>query len=162
MEWYLKVLKEFANFNGRSRRKEYWMFILFNIIISIVLSILDSLLGLNYGELNTNGVLGSLYSLVILIPTFAVTTRRLHDVNKSGWLLVILYATIAVFATIIFTSMSNSDTPNPMIIGIIAIVLIGFSIYMFVLSVTNGDVGPNKYGPDPKGNGELEIEDHLV
>tara|TARA_B110000263_G_C14867902_1_gene311654 strand:+ start:36 stop:359 length:324 start_codon:yes stop_codon:yes gene_type:complete len=77
MEWYLKVVKEnYANFDGRARRKEYWMFVLFNAIICIVLSVISSTV---YG----------IYSLAVLIPTIAVAVRRMHDVGKSGWYLLI-------------------------------------------------------------------------
>lgn len=77
MNWYLHVLKNYATFDGRATRSEYWYFILFNIIISIVLSIID--------EIATGGVLGIIYCLAVLIPFIAVATRRLHDINKSGW-----------------------------------------------------------------------------
>lgn len=85
MEWFLKVVKEnYANFNGRARRKEYWMFTLFSSIISIVLFVLmsifsDSMLVIIFS------ILSILYSLVILIPSLAVIARRLHDTNHSGW-----------------------------------------------------------------------------
>ena len=78
MEWYLKVLKNYATFSGRARRKEYWMFVLFNIIAAIVLMILDFIIG-------TYFVLYGLYLLAIVIPSLAVGVRRLHDIGKSGW-----------------------------------------------------------------------------
>jgi len=71
MEWYIGVLKKYADFKGRARRKEFWMFILFNFIIAIALAVVDYLLGM--------GVLGALYSLAVLIPSLAVGARRLHD-----------------------------------------------------------------------------------
>ena len=72
MHYYVKVLKQYADFNGRARRKEYWMFVLFNVIISTVLGLIFPLLS-------------SIYYLAILIPTYAVLVRRMHDVGKSGW-----------------------------------------------------------------------------
>ena len=89
MNWYLKVLKQYLDFSGRARRKEYWMFILFNTIISIVLILLDTALGTTYGELNDEGYIETFYSLAILIPYLAVTVRRMHDVGKSGWYMLI-------------------------------------------------------------------------
>ena len=82
MEWYLKVLKQYADFEGRARRKEYWMFVLFNLLISIGLNIIGY-------ALDTN-ILGLLYSIAVLIPGIAVSVRRLHDVGKSGWMLFIV------------------------------------------------------------------------
>jgi len=81
MKWYLKVLQNYANFNGRARRKEYWMFFLFNILISIILNLIDANAG--------NEVLGTVYSLAMLVPGIAVAVRRMHDVGKSGWYVLI-------------------------------------------------------------------------
>lgn len=112
MEWYVKVLANYVGFQGRARRKEYWMFILFNIIISIVLSILQGILGLNTA-------LTGLYSLAILLPFLAVGVRRLHDTGRSGWwLLISLIPLIGVMTLIIFTCQEsdyriNKYGPNP-------------------------------------------------
>jgi len=79
MEWFLKCVKDnYANFNGRARRKEYWMFYLFFIIFSFVAMMLDGVLG-------TFGALYGLYVLALLVPALSVFVRRLHDINKSGW-----------------------------------------------------------------------------
>lgn len=84
MNWYLKCLKQYADFSGRARRTEYWMFFLFNIIISIVLGFIDSSMGTTSSFANI-GILGLIYSLAVLIPGLAVCVRRLHDIGKSGW-----------------------------------------------------------------------------
>ncbi|MTI94746.1 MAG: DUF805 domain-containing protein [Firmicutes bacterium] len=78
MSWYIAVLKKYADFNGRARRMEYWMFVLFNVIFAIVAAIIDQLLG-------TYMVIYVLYMLAVLIPGLAVFVRRLHDIGKSGW-----------------------------------------------------------------------------
>ena len=124
MEWYLKVMREnYANFNGRARRKEYWMFALFQFILMIVLMILDSVLGLGFdigGIPLGYGWLYTLGALAHFIPGLAVVVRRLHDVGKSGWFYLI---------------------------GLIP--LIGV-IWLLVLMCTDGDKGDKAYGPDPK------------
>ena len=84
MNWYLKCLKQYADFSGRARRKEYWMYVLFYMIIAIVLHVIDSMLGWVTPEFDM-GVLGGLYSLCMFIPGLAVSVRRLHDIGKSGW-----------------------------------------------------------------------------
>ena len=84
MDWYLKCLKQFANFSGRARRKEYWMFVLFNLIFYIVLVFLDVAFGWWSQEIGA-GVLGTIYGLAVFIPGLAVSVRRLHDIGKSGW-----------------------------------------------------------------------------
>jgi len=83
MNWYLKVLKNYFNFEGRARRKEYWMFVLFSLIISIVIGVVDGILGTKTSA--GIGMLGAVYSLAVIIPSIAVGARRLHDIDKSGW-----------------------------------------------------------------------------
>lgn len=87
MEWYLKVLRQYADFSGRARRKEYWMAGLINLLISLVISMIDNLL---FGY----PILSLLYWLFIVIPFLAVTVRRLHDVGKSGWWYLIIFVPI--------------------------------------------------------------------
>jgi uncharacterized membrane protein YhaH (DUF805 family) len=81
MNWYLEVLKNYVNFSGRARRKEYWMFFLFNMIISIILNIIAGAIDF--------ALLGTLYSLAVLLPSIAVGVRRMHDTNRSGWYILI-------------------------------------------------------------------------
>lgn len=119
MNWYLKVLKQFLDFKGRARRKELWMFVLFNLIFSIIAAILDNVLGLTNPPLYT-GAISSLYSLVVLIPGIAVSVRRLHDLNKSGWMILINL-----------------------------IPIIG-NIWFLILMVLDSKPGDNQYGANPK------------
>ncbi len=119
MKWFLMALKKYAEFNGRSRRKEYWMFVLFQMIFAIVAMSLDNLFGLAYENIGYGPIYG-VFGLTMFIPGLAVSIRRLHDVDKSGWMMLIAL-----------------------------IPLIG-AIWLLVLFVTEGTRGPNKYGPDPK------------
>jgi len=120
MKWYLKVLKQYADFKGRARRTEYWMFVLFNFIFAVVAAILDNILGLTFHENIPYGFIYILYALAVFIPGLAVIVRRLHDVGKSGWFYFIAL-----------------------------IPLIG-AIWLLVLLCTEGDAGDNKYGTNPK------------
>jgi uncharacterized membrane protein YhaH (DUF805 family) len=88
MNWYLEVLKKYAVFSGRARSKEYWYFVLFNIIISFVLAVIDVATGSFSAEAGI-GLLGGIYTLAVLIPSIAVLVRRLHDTERSGWWLLI-------------------------------------------------------------------------
>ena len=81
MSWYIQVLKKYAVFSGRARRNEYWYFILFDAIISIVLGLIDYLVGLY--------ILSTVYALGVLLPSIGVSIRRLHDTGRSGWWLFI-------------------------------------------------------------------------
>ena len=89
MNYYLKVLQNYATFTGRARRSEYWYFALFNVIFSLVATILDNVLGIALEGIGY-GPLYGLYVLAMLIPGIAVTVRRLHDVGKSGWMYFIV------------------------------------------------------------------------
>ena len=91
MEWYLKVLKNYAGFSGRARRKEYWMFFLVNMGISFVIGLIGGAIEFE--------LLGSLYSLAVMIPSIAVGVRRIHDTNKSGWFILIPIYNLILFAT---------------------------------------------------------------
>ena len=88
MNWYLKVLKQYADFNGRARRMEYWMFVLFNVMFSIILLIIDNVIGLAFEDIGY-GPLYLIYCLAIVIPSLAVAVRRLHDSGRSGWWILI-------------------------------------------------------------------------
>ena len=112
-KYYLSVLKRYVNFSGRAGRQAFWMFVLFNFIISVALGMIDGVLG-------TNGILGSLYGLAVLIPQLGLSVRRLHDTGKSGWWLLIAFVPL---------------------LGILAL------IYFYV---QDSQPGANQYGPNPK------------
>ena len=88
MKWYLKVLGQYADFNGRARRKEYWMFVLFNMIFAVVAMLLDNALGLAMENIGYGPIYG-IYILAMFIPGLAVAVRRLHDIGKSGWMMFV-------------------------------------------------------------------------
>lgn len=112
MNWYLKCLRLYFNFSGRARRKEYWMFTLFNFLISFVISLVETLL---YG----NTIIMYIYSIALLLPGLAVCIRRLHDVGKSGWMYLICLIPVvgAIWLLILFCTDSQPGTneygPNP-------------------------------------------------
>jgi uncharacterized membrane protein YhaH (DUF805 family) len=113
MNYYTEVLKKYTVFSGRARRAEFWMFTLINLIISLVLAGIDAALGL------TN-VFGGIYSLAVLLPSLGVSCRRLHDIDRSGWWLLI---------------------------GLIP--LIGWVI-LIIWYAKDGDPGDNRFGSNPK------------
>ena len=119
MDWYLSVLKNYVGFTGRARRKEYWFFHLFNVLIAIALGVLDSMLGTFNAQLGY-GVLSLVYILAVIVPSLAVSFRRLHDTNRSGWWLLLAFV--------------------PLIGGLV----------LLVFMILDGTEGTNDYGPDPK------------
>jgi len=88
MNWYIQVLKNYAQFTGRARRSEYWYFALFNVIFMALAMGLDNVLGTTMYPL-PYGYVYFIYALVVIIPGLAVCVRRLHDVGKSGWMALI-------------------------------------------------------------------------
>lgn len=130
MEWMILPLKRYAQFAGRSRRREFWMWVLFNWVVAIVLATVDTLIGFGSTSSVTtatsaayswysNGPLSMIWLLVTLIPNLSVSVRRLHDIDKSGWWLLILL-----------------------------VPLVGF-IVLLVFDCIEGTRGPNRFGPDP-------------
>jgi uncharacterized membrane protein YhaH (DUF805 family) len=126
MQWYLKALKQYADFHGRARRTEFWMFVLVNVVISIILGIIDTATGTANAFASggmasySPGILGSIYGLAVLIPSIAVTVRRLHDTDRSGWWFFIQLI--------------------PVVGGIV----------ILVFACLEGTRGPNRFGADPK------------
>lgn len=121
MHYYREVLRKYADFAGRARRREYWMFTLWNAIIGFLIGFVAGIIAATQHTHPLISVPSIIYGLVILIPSLAVTFRRLHDTNRSAWWLLI------------------SLVP---IIG---------SIVLLIFLVTDSTPGTNKYGPNPKG-----------
>ena len=106
MNWYLDVLKKYATFSGRARRKEFWMFTLISVVISIALTVLDM------AVLQT-GVIAAVYALAVLLPTLAVCVRRLHDTGRSGWMLLLwLIPLVGPIVLIVFFASAGEQGQN--------------------------------------------------
>jgi uncharacterized membrane protein YhaH (DUF805 family) len=108
MQWYVKVLRQYADFEGRARRTEYWMYTLFTVIIAIVLTVLDLAL---FGQ--PTGVLGLIYSLATLLPSLGVIVRRLHDTGRSGWWFLISFIPlVGAIVLLVFLATEGTRGPN--------------------------------------------------
>lgn len=102
MDYFIGALKKYADFTGRARRKEFWMFILVYFILSIVVGVLDAMLGM--------GFLAIIFSLGLLIPNISITARRLHDTGRSGWWqLIALIPLIGFIILIVFLVQDSHD-----------------------------------------------------
>ena len=131
---YASMFKKYAKFKGRSRRKEYWLAWLMNMIITLVMMVImyAPIISdiVNYGEPTMDSAAGAgiiiialvlyIYVLALMIPSIAMTVRRLHDIGKSGWFCLIAFIPFG-------------------------------GIILFVFECMDGNPGPNRYGPDPKG-----------
>lgn len=174
MEWMILPFKRFLDFRGRSRRKEFWMYTLFIVIISVVLSIVDSVLGLG-GDMSgasdvtdgsvavsgalSGGLLSNLFALVTLIPSLAVSVRRLHDTDRTGWwvvlpLLPLLAGGVALGIGAAQAAMGGTGMAGIALVGgILLLAGIICAILLLVWYCTSGTPGPNRFGEDPKGQG---------
>ena len=112
MKWFLKCMRQYADFKGRARRKEYWMFCLFNFLFGLVVGFVDAVLGTD--------VLSGVYGLLVFVPGVAVCVRRLHDIGKSGWMMLL-----------------------------VLIPIVG-AIWLLVLFCKDGEPGANQWGDNPK------------
>jgi|RhiMethySRZTD1v2_1073278.scaffolds.fasta_scaffold99419_5 uncharacterized membrane protein YhaH (DUF805 family) len=108
MTWALMPLQKYAVFSGRSRRKEFWMFVLFTFVVEIVLAIIDAIIG-TYNTALGIGLLSGLFYLAILVPSIALNTRRLHDIGKSGWFQLLFIIPIVGFILWIIWMVRDSD-----------------------------------------------------
>jgi uncharacterized membrane protein YhaH (DUF805 family) len=122
LDWMLMPLRRYADFSGRSRRKEYWMFLLGVVIAAVVLSIVEGILGVSGMVGGVYGPLTTLLLLGVFIPSLACQVRRFHDQDKSGWFVLLAFIPI----------------------------LGGLAVLVFMC--LEGNRGPNRYGEDPKGN----------
>jgi len=123
MNWFLKVINQYADFDGRARRMEYWMFNLVYLGLSIIAQILDNILGIAFMEYGA-GPISMILALGLVVPSIAVLVRRLHDVGKSGWM--VLISLIPIIGT----------------------------IWLLVLLFTDSQRETNEYGPSPKYDGD--------
>ena len=96
MRYYLDAFRNYANVKGRATRKELWMFILFNLLVSYLIGVLELLLGL-VPDGSSRGYVGSLYYLAALCPAACLNIRRLHDVNRTGWWFALIFVPFANF-----------------------------------------------------------------
>lgn len=114
-------LSKYVDFTGRARRSEFWYFFLFSFLVQVVASILDSILGTDF-DTGSSGLISTIATLALFLPSIAVSARRLHDIGKSGW-----WQLLAI------------------------IPIIGW-IMVIIWYCTNTKPGANQYGPDPKND----------
>ena len=108
MHWYLHVLKSYAEFSGRARRSEYWHFLLLNMIVAAVLAFADTVVRKILGF----GFLEPIYALVVLLPSIAVSIRRLHDTDRSGWWLLLAFVPLVGLVLIWFMAEDGNAGTN--------------------------------------------------
>jgi uncharacterized membrane protein YhaH (DUF805 family) len=152
VQWAVLPLKKYADFSGRAPRAEYWWFYLGSTIVSFGLGIVGP------------AIIGGMFSLAVFVPSLAVTVRRLHDIDRTGWWMLAfvgVFAIIGAMGVVAGLNASGLGSQVPMegsftfmVLFVVAAIAIG--ITMLVFMITEGTQGDNRYGPDPYGPDNLE------
>lgn len=171
MEWMLLPLKRYAEFSGRSRRMEFWMFTLGVVLLYIAFMVVAMVIGVGAvsmaasggggaavggmaGMFASMGILALLLGVIwlgLLIPTVAVSIRRLHDTDRSGFWLWLYIGPYIVSAVLNVMAISSNNSGLATVAGIISLVGMIGGIVLLVFYCLPGTPGANKYGPDPMG-----------
>ena len=154
IQWAIRPLQRYAVFGGRAPRAEYWWFYLGTMIISVVLGLVDKMLG-------TQDMIGTAFSLAVLVPWLAVSVRRLHDIDRSGWWLLGFVGGFGLFALVAglsavggFAGAKTATGFTSLIVG--SLIFLALSVTLLVFMILPGTDGPNRYGADPYGPDHLE------
>lgn len=112
MEYFTGAYKKYADFSGRARRKEYWMFYLFYILAFVVLGFIDGLIG-TFNIESGIGILTGIFAIATILPALAIAARRLHDTNRSGWWqLIIIIPLIGPIVLLVFLVLKGNENEN--------------------------------------------------
>ena len=174
MEWMFMPLKRYADFSGRSRRMEFWLWQVFQVALYILVIVVTIALGggaMMMADGDTSQVVAAggaillifalygIYCLAVFIPSLAVAVRRLHDTNRSGWWVA---APVLPYILLVVAGGVASGSPDSAVaagmLGLVAtLVLLGLVLVLIVFYFLDGTPGANRFGPDPKGRGEAQI-----
>jgi len=149
------ALRKYAEYAGRARRKEYWQFVLLTVLVGIVAGVLDAVLGLKLGTGRTaQGPIATIANLALLLPSLAVTVRRLHDTGRTGWWMVApLVLGLAFTFAFLIPSLTGGTARVLREAGLgigLGLAFIIVSILLFVFMLQDSSPGANRFGPDPK------------
>jgi uncharacterized membrane protein YhaH (DUF805 family) len=126
MYYYLDAIRKYAVFDGRAQRAAYWYFILLNLLISLAIGIVEVIVGIADAE-TAYGPVSGLYSLFIFLPSTAILARRLHDIGRSGWWILLIFVPIIGLLVLLYWTVKDSEP------------------------------GENQYGPNPKEGSQLAV-----
>lgn len=166
MRWMIMPLRRYADFRGRSQRIEFWMWVLFQVILLALLVTLDNVLGLG-GHFHAGGRAGTMLSyatnfyasgglltwiffLLALIPNFAVHIRRLHDSDRSGWWVFMPVAPFAFTSAVLLVAVAARSLTLLLLVTLFTVLSFGGIIWLIVLQCLDGTRGENRFGPDPR------------
>ena len=153
MHWIKEPFRRAFDYSGRSRRREYWSYLLFMFVTMTVIGYIEDKLGLgrsgtagaSSGD-SEGGILSRIVTVTLVIPGFAVAVRRLHDSNRAGWWLALPAAPILFWVVALIGQFSSDELFKPVLVAIVVAPLV-----VLAFMCLPGTRGPNRFGPDPKG-----------
>jgi uncharacterized membrane protein YhaH (DUF805 family) len=139
-------LSKYVDFNGRAPRSEYWWFVLFALLVGIATALIDRVVAPGYVAAHGRGPVSMVASLALLLPSLAVSVRRLHDIDRTGWWILIVYVAVLVLA---FVAIGAAFTGHAAAALIMLLIMLALCVWLIVWFATKGTAGPNRFGPDP-------------
>ena len=152
IDWAKRPIENYADFSGRAPRAEYWWYTLGLVVVYLVLSIVESIVGLS-GMLGGYGLLTLLLMLATIVPGIAVTARRLHDTGRSGWWMLIAIVPYLLVAVMAGAALAGGSMGALAGAGLLSLVALVGAVVLLVFMVLPGTPGDNRYGPNPYGIG---------
>ena len=146
--WAQRPIRKYADFSGRAPRAEYWWYTLAIVVLAFILTNLELLIGLD-GTVGPYGPLSLLLGLALFIPGLAVTVRRLHDTNRSGWWILIAVIPYVMVGYIVGSAQARGETASLGTLGLAGIVALIGGLTLLVFMLLPGTKGDNRFGPSP-------------
>jgi uncharacterized membrane protein YhaH (DUF805 family) len=153
IDWAKRPIQKYTDFSGRAPRAEYWWYTLAVIVVAIVISIVESMLGLD-AMVGPYGPVTLLFMVALIVPGCAVTVRRLHDTNRSGWWILVALVPYAILGFMMGRGAAEGDMSGIATVGLFSLVALAGAIALLVFMILPGNQGDNRYGPDPYAGGE--------
>ena len=159
-----QVLRKYADFNGRATRAEYWWWVLATVIFGMALGTLDAFIVSIIDQEWASSPLTTIFHLAILLPNLAVSARRLHDIGKSGWWILVWFVltvigwipvVVGLVVSLLRGALEGQLEANsfvPLIVGGAITLLLALALLLWIIlwMARQGESGPNRYGPDPR------------
>ena len=150
IDWARRPLQRYVDFSGRAPRAEYWWYFLGTMIAYIVVMIVENIVGLD-GTVGPYGPLSLILLLGLLVPGLAVTVRRLHDTNRSGWWILIAVIPYFILGVLAGGAIASGSMGAMASVGLLGLVAMAGAIVLLVFMVLPGTKGDNRFGADPYG-----------
>lgn len=148
VDWAKRPLQKYADFGGRAPRAEYWWYTLAILVTAIVVGIVEGILGLG-NMVGPYGPLSLLLMLGLLVPGLAVTVRRLHDTNRSGWWILVALVPYAIVGVMMGRTAASGSMTGLTELGLVGLVALAGACVLLVFMILEGTPGDNQYGPNP-------------